>query len=500
MYNPRRHDFPMISIRDVWNRDTRKHLVLALFFGLLLRLFFVLYLPALDIDSVLYEQLGRNMVVNHAYVYNSGAALIPTAARVPGYPLFLGVLYIFFGDSQRAILIAQAFVDLGTCVMLAMLAASVAPEASRKRVTIAALWLGATCPFVANYAAVALTEVLATFFSTAAILFFVWAYQSEFEPSAGARTLRSGRLWFLGGVIVGLGSLVRPEVPITLAAPAVVLAVKWCKPANWPRLVRTGLLLAAGTLISLLPWAARNWVTLHQAQFLTTRYFHLSGAYIPVGFYAWTHTWLVSYYYVDTVVNQLEEGPLNITDFPAYAFDSPAERARVETLLEDQHKNSFVFSPQADAQFSELARERTTRHPLRTYLTVPFLRSLTLWFNPRTELLPDASNWWPPIRDWGDYDWDFAVASRFVVLNFFYVGLALAGAYRMRRECGVALLAAFIVTRTLFIAMEHSTVEPRFVVPCVPAVLALGALVWARRRECIPGRRQAEAAREAHTI
>jgi hypothetical protein len=273
--------------------------------------------------------------------------------------------------------------------------------------------------------------------------------------------------------------------------------VRWYKPVNWARAVRTGFLLVAGMLIPLLPSAARNWITLHQAQFLTTRYFQMSGGYIPVGFYSWTHTWLFSYYDVDTIVNQLEQGPLDIDDFPAYAFDSPEERARVQTLLEDQHRNSFVFSPQADAQFSKLARERTARHPLRTYVTVPFLRSLTLWFNPRTELLPDASNWWPPIRQWGDYDWDFAVGSLFVVLNIFYVGLALAGAYRMRRECGVAILAAFVVTRTVFIAMVHYTVEPRFVLPCVPAVLALGALVWAQRRDRISGGLQAEAAREA---
>jgi hypothetical protein len=148
--------------------------------------------------------------------------------------------------------------------------------------------------------------------------------------------------------------------------------------------------------------------------------------------------------------------------------------------LEDQHK-SFVFSPEADAQFSELARERTARHPLRTYLTVPFQRSLTLWFTPRTELLPYAGNWWPPFRQWRDYDLDFAIGLLYATLNFFYAGLALAGSFLMRRQRGVAFLAAFIVARTVFIAVGHFTVEPRFVLPCVPAVLALGALVWARR-------------------
>jgi hypothetical protein len=66
------------------------------------------------------------------------------------------------------------------------------------------------------------------------------------------------------------------------------------------------------------------------------------------------------------------------------------------------------------------------------------------------------------------------------MLNFLYAGLALAGAFRLWRQDGVALLATFLLARTLFIAVGHYTVEPRFVLPGIPAVLALGALVWAR--------------------
>jgi len=241
-----------------------------------------------------------------------------------------------------------------------------------------------------------------------------------------------------------------------------------------------GLLLAAGLLVALAPWAIRNWITLHKVQFLTARYIQMPGAFIPEGFYRWTHTWSYSYGDVDNVFNRLEEEPLKIEYFPAYAFDSPEERARVATLLEDQHNDSFVFSPAGDAQFAELARERTARRPFRTFLTVPFRRALTLWFNPRTELLPYEGRWWPLIRPWMDYDADFAVGLLYMTLNVLYVGLALAGAYIMRKQGGVALLAVFIVTRTVVLAFEHFTVEPRFVLPCVPAVLALAALVWTR--------------------
>jgi hypothetical protein len=233
-------------------------------------------------------------------------------------------------------------------------------------------------------------------------------------------------------------------------------------------------------LIPLLPWAARNWITLHKVEFLTGRYFLMGNAYIPVGFYAYTHTWLVYSSETGTVMNRLENEPLNITDFPASAFDSPEERARVEILLEDQHKNDFQFSPQADAQFAELARERTARHPFRTYFTVPVRRALSLWFTPRTELLPDEGILWPPLERWRNDHLDFSVGVLFAALNLFYAGLALAGAYMMRKQPAIWLLVVFLIARTMFIAISHYTLEPRFVIECVPTVLALGALVWAR--------------------
>jgi Dolichyl-phosphate-mannose-protein mannosyltransferase len=476
--------FPfMIRIRDLWDRDTRKHLALALLLGLLLRLFFVVYVPFADVDSDLYNELGHNVVKIHAYAYDSGNGMISTDVRVPGYPLFISVVYVFFGDSQRAVLVAQAVLDLGTCVLIAILAASLAPDRSRKRVAIAGLWLAATCPFVANYAADGMTEVLATCFSAGALLLFVWAQQSESDSDAPPRKWRPARLWFLAGVIVGLGSLVRPETPIILVAPAIVLLAQWYKPADWLRLARAGILIVLGVVVPLVPWAVRNWITLHEVQFLTGRYFNIGGSYIPVGFYAWTKTWTYSYADVDGVFNKMDIAPLEITDFPAYAFDSPDESARVAVLLEDQHNDSLSFSPGADAQFAELARERTTRRPLRTYFAVPFRRALTLWFTPRTELLPYVGNWWPPVEQWESDHVDFMVGIIFFALNYFYALLALAGAWMMRKRRGVALLVIFILARTIFIAYEHFTVEPRFVLQCVPAVLALAALTFARRRD-----------------
>jgi hypothetical protein len=71
-------------------------------------------------------------------------------------------------------------------------------------------------------------------------------------------------------------------------------------------------------------------------------------------------------------------------------------------------------------------------------------------------------------------------------LNFFYIGLAVLGLihaiYRKghnaaQMQWNLALLIAFIVIRTAFLTTVE-TPEPRYVLECFPAVLALGALAW----------------------
>src|SRR5258708_40064871 len=94
-----------------------------------------------------------------------------------GYPAFLALIYALTGHTGEAarlwVMLAQVFVDLVTCLLTAGLAALlllIAYDRARpQRVFIAALWLAPLCPFTANYAAVPLTEVLATFFTTPAL-------------------------------------------------------------------------------------------------------------------------------------------------------------------------------------------------------------------------------------------------------------------------------------------------------------------------------------------
>jgi hypothetical protein len=453
--------------------------------GLALRACFVLKFPAGGSgDAPFYIALAWNWLKSGVYGFAVNGTLTPVDVRVPGYPAFLAAIFAVAGRSPRAVMLAQILVDLAACFLIALIAARLAPESSRRRVALAGLWLAALCPFTANYAAVVLTETLATFLTALGILILLAADLSARKPFAAEPIVARRGLspWFLAGLIAGFGTLVRPETPLLLLAAGLVLIARWWRPADWRKLLRAGVLMTAGLLLPLLPWAARNARTLHELQFLAPRYGELPGENAPVGFNAWTGTWLWRFRDVYLVPWKLDVEPISADDLPASAFDSPRERARVAHLFA-QYDQTLTLSREQDRAFGEIARERTARHPLRTCLEIPLLRALTLWFTPRVELLPYSGRLWPVGEKWDDDPEDFSVTLALVLVNAAFLALALAGAWFARRRPGWALLIAFIIVRTAFFTVFAEAPEPRYVLECFPAVIALAAQCFGARRQ-----------------
>src|SRR2546425_10358288 len=218
------------STAHMFTKPFVKHLAPALLAGLGLRLFFIWHFPFSSGDTAFYEELARNWLYHGVYGFYSHGQLLPSDARVPGYPAFLAAIYFAAGTGRKAVMLTQAFVDLATCVLAAGIASCLAADASdaaRSRVAAAALWLTALCPFTANYTAVPLTEVLATFFTTLALLIFLSPAGTAIDRiSSKHDLLRASGIWFGGGIMVGLGTLVRPETPLLLAAMLVVLSMR----------------------------------------------------------------------------------------------------------------------------------------------------------------------------------------------------------------------------------------------------------------------------------
>jgi Dolichyl-phosphate-mannose-protein mannosyltransferase len=456
----------------------RANVAAAVCAGVALRVFLVLKFPVTDTgDAPFYIELAWNWLKNGVYGFAVHGQLTAVDMRVPGYPAFLAAVFAVAGRSPRAAMLAQVVVDLATCFVIALIAARLAPENSRRRVALAGLWLAALCPFTANYTAVVLTETLVIFLTALAILVLL---QTDV---GGATAERAGSFladpWLLAGIVVGFGTLVRPETPLVLFAAGLVLVAKWWRPADWMKLVRAGLLMGLGLVLPLAPWAARNWHTLHDVQFLAPRYSELPGEYTPLGFTAWTNTWMWRFRDVYLTQWKVNEEEIAIDELPAYAFDSPDEKERMADLF-DEYNEALTIDPPLDQEFREIARERTGRHPLRTYVKVPLLRTLTLWFTPRVELLPSSGHLWPLREEWQDDRPDFLVTLGLSVANLIYITLALAGAWLARRRPAWALLILICLVRTLFFVKFVETPEPRYVLECFPAVIALAAQVWAR--------------------
>ncbi len=474
--------------------------IVALAAGLCLRLYFVLKFPANSGDTVLYEEIATNWLKHHVYAMNVGGAITPVDLRMPGYPAFLAVVYALTGrtgaDARLWVMLPQIAVDLLACLVIARLASLLActseDSAPHRHAQSVSLWLAALCPFTANYTAVPLTEVFATFWTALACCALVIALRRVSKPDFLLKSthlpLRKSveYMALAAGLIVGVGTLFRPEAPLLLVAAACVFGGLFFLRGNYRRWMWVCLALALGCAMILSPWAMRNMVTLGEPQFLAPKNSNLPEELVPHGFMAWEKTWLFRVRDCYLVPWKLNDEAIFVDDIPARAFDSPEEKEQVAMILE-QYNNDLTLTPEEDAAFGQLASQRTSRHPVRTYLWLPAARAVTIWFTPRIELLPVSGHVFPLARMREDDPVDQEVTSLFFVLNVFYVGLGIWGASRLWLSspaawAAIAFLALFVVLRTAFLTTLE-TPEPRYVLVCFPALIALGAQVFVRHSE-----------------
>jgi hypothetical protein len=470
-------------VTSIFRIVSYRHFAAALLVGLALRLFFIAHFSPYAGDSQFYKELARNWLDHGVYGRYFLGQLTPVDMRMPGYPAFLAGIYALFGRADKTVMFVQVFVDLMTCVLVALIAARLSPTRKTTLVATAGLWMAALCPFTANYTAVVLTEVLATFLTTLGIFVFVCILVHPSMDLAARtftrKTLLRGAGWFLlAGALVGIGTLVRPEMPLLLVAMVLALYIRWRRMVDWPKLALATSWMIAGLLLPLMPWAVRNARTLDHAEFLAPRYAETQNDFVPRGFYEWTGTWMVQFQDAYLVPWKLGKAPIPAYTLPASAFDSSAEYDRVESLLAS-YNSDLKMTPELDQQFAALAKERTDRQPVRTYFLIPAERALAIWFTPRIELLPYSGKIWPAEEMWRANSTDFDVTLGFGFLSFVYVGLACFGAWRCRHHPALAMLIAFVVIRTAFLT-QLQTVEPRYVVVCFPALMALGAQAWGR--------------------
>ena len=433
--------------------------------GIALRLFFVVYFPAVTDDSRVYADFATNWLEHGIYALTESGEIVPSDTRLPGYPGFLAAIFALFGPGNfRAVMLAQLLVDLATCFIIADLARrTVSDKAARIAFALAAL-----CPFLANYVAAVLTETLEVFFTAVALDCAV----------AGLSDLNQGRVhwkaWVGSGVSIAVCILLRPDGGIVLVAVCLYLAF-----LGWKRLrehstltplmkaaVLTGLL----ALAPLAPWTMRNFRTLHHFQPLAPRYATEQDELAPRGFNRWAATWIVDYVSVEEIYWNVPGDKIDPDKLPSRAIDSPSQRDATLALIAD-YNESHDLTPELDARFGELAAQRIREHPLRYYLVLPALRIADMWLRPRTELLPSDPRWW----EFNDEPKGSVMAVSIGLLNLAYVGAALVAAlWRFSAIRYAGLFLVFVVLRSAFLGTIENP-EPRYTLECYPVVMLLAS-------------------------
>lgn len=450
-------------------RKNARFLVGASLLGLALRFFLVFCAPGVVDDSRLYADIAKNWLQHGIYGITNSGVIMPTFSRLPGYPAFLAAIFACFGnDNFTAVMLVQVLFDLGTCFLIADIARRLFSDRAAK----VAFFLAAICPFLANYAAAALTETLEIFFTALAMDLALRGLQIGGSPR------RPWTTWLTCGLSVGAAILLRPDGGILLAAIGGYLlwqlftavqparrARPWGAPMSTSELVAAGLLLGIGAFSPLLPWTVRNLHTLHRFEPLAPRYANDSDEPVMTGFNRWVKTWTADYVSVQEIYWEVPGSEMDFSRLPNRAFDSIEQRNQTADLF-SAYNVHHDMTPELDGGFGTLAAARIQHARLRYYLWLPALRIADMWLRPRTELSPADPRWWE-FND--DRRW-LALSLGLGAINLAYVVMGAAGFARGWPAFGMGMLLAFLVIRSAFLGTLENP-EPRYTLECFPALI-----------------------------
>jgi 4-amino-4-deoxy-L-arabinose transferase-like glycosyltransferase len=451
-------------VRELLRKYPRFFLLAALA-GAGLRLLFLFRFPAITVDSFSYGDIAKNWLRHGIYGLTGVSGPVPTYTRLPGYPAFLAAIFAVFGmEHYRAVLVAQGVIDIGTCFLLADIARRLLSERAAK----AAFLLTALCPFFANYAAAALTETLEIFFTVLALdLAILGLGRRDFSAWAGC------------GLSIGACILLRPDGGLLLAAIGAYLLwlflVSLRDKESVRHIVVAALVVGVFSATPLVPWTLRNLRAFHKFQPLAPRYANEANEFVPLGFNRWVKTWIADYVSVEEIYWQVPDLPIDPSQLPTRAFDSPPQREQTLQLLADYNAELRV-PPAMDARFGQLAERRVADSPLRYYVWLPAMRIADMWLRPRTEILPSDIRWW----EFDDEPKWSALAIFLMAVNLFYVFAAMAGWRRARFTKHMRLLLTFVVLRSLFLGTLENP-EPRYTLECFPVLIILASALLSPR-------------------
>ncbi|HWW75026.1 MAG TPA: glycosyltransferase family 39 protein [Pyrinomonadaceae bacterium] len=442
---------PPDAREDSFRRLLRAHrgLVLALLvaaFGLRLAFTFAAPHGASWNGDPRYYVTAFNLYAGHGYSFEQTPPYTPSLASVPVYPFFVAAVYTLAGPRNDAVRVAQAALDLLTCLLVSYVSFRLAPRGLKRGAAFAALAVyGLVSWFTLIWTSCLLTETLALFFTTLTLAFCAR------DPGGGR-----WRVWAAAGCACGLAVLTRPDSVLLAAAVLLFLAARLIR-----RRSRASIVTAAGFCLALAlvlaPWTLRNFVTFGVFEPLASEYGCAAECYFPVGYLHWVRTWLGDEKHFDYAFEPAWPTGAHAFDaagLPREAYDSEEERLRVVQLIE-RYDRARRIDPGLDADFRALAAERVRRAPVRFFVTLPLYRLASMWLTGFSTGRPTP----------------YVMLLRVCSVLPLHLCAALGFALCLRGRALAWLLLSVVVVRSAFFGFHYAP-ETRYIVEAYPPVIA----------------------------
>ncbi len=205
-------------------------------------------------------QAGADAVEFHDYALSlaRGEGFVrpdhkPTSFRAPGWPLALSMVYFFFYDNYPLTYLFQVLLSALACMVVYPLARETLNNEAAAR--LAGL-LGVFYFAHIYFATIFTSETLFTLMLGWGMLLLLKGWKS------GSLAMAAG-----AGVAVGCAVLVRPFA-VTLIP--LFLPLFWLQRRQWPRWLPAALCFGAASVLTLVPWAYRNYLVHGQVVLFTT--------------------------------------------------------------------------------------------------------------------------------------------------------------------------------------------------------------------------------------
>ena len=424
-----------------------------------------------SLDAREYYRIARNLAEHGRFSQDEGEPFTPDTWRTPGYPLFLASLMLLLGTSPAVLVIVQHLLGVLNAYLLYVNAER---RMSPRRAAVAAV-LFAMEPYQLYYTFWLLAT---TWFVTVAMLLW-WAWD---------RAIRRADAWPYGaaGLLAGLWVLVRPVaafVPLLLLAGLIWHALRGRRrdsgavaatTVDW----RCVGLFAAGVVVAVAPWMARN-------RFVAGHFALSDQAGVVLAYFKaaevvlWRDGRAADRYIETSLDPRQRDAPHTVWDSidarlqDRFAELPAADRSQLTWPNLAQGNRTPLDSFHISRELARIGWSELTRSPLDTAICYAARSAAALTFPLNLVLFPAQGIAKAGARRW--------------LLSLPYV--ALLGAVIVRLSRGSWSFAGMFFPAACLLALLAATapqLDPRFRVPMVAMLLVLALLPTQRGTR--PGR------------